>query len=187
AAQKANGVRDARHHFAHLELIDPADIPRFKFLGVAANFQPLWAYADPYITKLTEPILGPERSSRLYPIGSLVRSGALVAAGSDWDVSSLNPLAAIQVAVTRRGPDAPAGPAWLPEEVIDLPAVIAAYITNGAYLSFQENLTGTIAAGKAADLVVLDRNIFRIPPSEIHQARVLLTLLEGKTVYSNRD
>jgi predicted amidohydrolase YtcJ len=183
AAKTANGVRDLRHHIAHLELIDPADIPRFKALGVVANFQPLWAYADPYITELTLPILGPARSRWLYPIGSVIRTGAVVAGGSDWPVSSANPLDAIQVAVTRRGPDAPPGPAWIPEEVVDLPSMIAAYTTNGAYLSHEEAARGSIAAGKLADLIVLDKNLFRIPPSEIHTVRVLLTLFEGKEIY----
>ncbi len=105
AAGKVNGALDLRHHIVHLELIDPADIPRFKELGVVANFQGLWAYPDEYVTKLTEPILGPERSGRLYPIGSVARSGARIAGGSDWSVSSLNPLEAIQVAVTRRSID----------------------------------------------------------------------------------
>ena len=183
AAEKANGARDLRHHIAHLELIDPADIPRFKALGVVANFQPLWAYADPYITELTLPILGPARSRWLYPIGSVVRAGAVFAGGSDWPVSSANPLDAIQVAVTRRGPEAPPGPAWIPEEVVDLPVVIAAYTANGAFLSHEEAVRGSIAPGKIADLIVLDKNLFRIPPSEIHTVRVLLTLFEGKEIF----
>ncbi len=184
AARKANGPREARHHIAHLELVDPADIPRFQALGVAANFQPLWAYPDLYITKLTEPILGPERSGRLYPIGSLVRSGAMVVGGSDWSVSSLNPLDAIQVAVTRRAPEDSPGAAWLPQELIDLPTALAAYTVNGAYLSHQEEITGSIETGKAADLVVLDLNLFEIPSDEIHQVKVRMTLLEGKIVFS---
>jgi predicted amidohydrolase YtcJ len=184
AAREANGPRDARHHICHLELIDPADIPRFRELGVVANFQALWAYPDTYVTQLTEPILGPERSARLYPIGSVVRSGGLYAGGSDWSVSSLNPLDAIQVAVTRRDPQAPAGPAWLPEELVDLPTAVAAYTTKGAFLSFEEKTRGSIEPGKAADLVVLDRNIFEIPPVEIHAVKVALTILEGKVVYS---
>ncbi|HYA48592.1 MAG TPA: amidohydrolase [Burkholderiales bacterium] len=183
AAEKANGARDLRHHIAHLELIDPADIPRFRALGVAANFQPLWAYADPYITKLTLPILGPARSRWLYPIGSVLAAGAVVVGGSDWPVSSANPLDAIQVAVTRRGPDEPPGPAWIPEEVADLPSMIAAYTTHGAYLSHEEDVRGVIAPGKIADLVVLDRNLFKIPPSEVHKARVLLTLFEGQEAW----
>jgi predicted amidohydrolase YtcJ len=183
AAARANGRRDARHHICHLELIDPADIPRFATLGVVANFQALWAYPDTYITELTEPILGPERSSRLYPIGRVVRSGGLYAGGSDWSVSSLNPLEAIQVAVTRRGPDEPAGPAWLPGELVDLRTAIAAYTKNGAFLSFEEKNRGSIEPGKAADLVVLDRNLFAIPAQEIHKVKVVLTLLDGHIVY----
>jgi predicted amidohydrolase YtcJ len=184
-ALKVNGRRDSRHHICHLELIDPADIPRFKALGVVANFQALWAYADTYVTQLTEPILGPERTSRLYPIGSVVRSGGMYAGGSDWSVSSLNPLDAIQVAVTRRGPDESAGPAWLPGELVDLSTAIAAYTMNGAFLSFEEKTRGSIEAGKAADLIVLDRNLFKIPAQQIHETKVVMTLLDGKVVYSN--
>ncbi|MEN6310310.1 MAG: amidohydrolase [Acidobacteriota bacterium] len=183
AARRANGPRDLRHHIAHLELIDPADIPRFRALGVTANFQSLWAYQDAYITDLTVPILGPTRSRWLYPIGSVARTGAMIAGGSDWSVSSANPLEAIQVAVTRRGPEEAPGPAWIPEEVVDLPAMLAAYTTNGAWLSHEETIRGSLAPGRLADLIVLDRNIFKVPASEIHEARVLLTLFEGKEVY----
>jgi predicted amidohydrolase YtcJ len=183
AAGRANGFRDMRHHIAHLELIDPADIPRFKRLGVAANFQALWAYADPYITDLTLPILGPARSRWLYPIGSVARTGAVIAGGSDWSVSSANPLQAIQVAVTRRGPDGPPGEPWIPEERVDLMTMLRAYTVNGAWLSHEETWRGTLEAGKAADLIVLDRDLFTIPATEIGRARVLLTLLDGREVF----
>ena len=183
AAQKANGVRDARHHIAHLELIDPADIPRFRRLGVIANFQPFWAKGDQYITELTEPELGPARSRWLYPIATVAASGAVTAFGSDWSVSSMNPLDGIEVAVTHREPPKGPGPAWLPQEQITLPQAIAGYTIAGAYLDFTEKETGSIEAGKAADLIVLDRNLFEIPPSQIHDARVLWTLLEGKEVF----
>ena len=183
AAQKSNGRRDARHHIAHLELIEPEDIPRFRDLGVIANFQPLWAFADPYVRKLTLGPLGPKRSRWIYPIASVLRTGAIMAAGSDWPVTSLNPLEAIQVAVTRRGPTEPEGPAWIPEEKSDLAAVLAAYTINGAYLNHEEKETGSIEAGKAADLIVLDRDLFTIPPEKIHEAKVVLTLLEGKEVF----
>src|SRR5262249_19661958 len=143
AARAANGARDSRHHIAHLELIDPRDVPRFRRLGVVANFQPLWAHPDPYITRLTEPVLGPERSGRLYPIGSLARSGAVLAFGSDWPVSSLAPLEAMQVAVPRRAPSAGPGTAWLPDELIDLPAALAGYTIAGAYLDFREREAGS--------------------------------------------
>lgn len=182
-AERANGRRDARHQLAHLELIQPQDIPRFRELGVLADFQSLWAYADPYITRLTEPALGPERSRWLYPIGSVYRSGAVIVGGSDWSVSSMNPLDAIQVAVTRRGLEDGPGAAWLSQECVDLSAVLAAYTINGAYLAHEEKKRGSIEAGKAADLIVLDRNLFAIAPCEIHLAKVLWTLLNGTEVY----
>jgi len=183
AARKANGPRDARPLMAHIEVIEPEDIPRFRELGVIADFQPLWAYADDYITTLTEPQLGPARSRWLYPIGSLARNGAMIVGGSDWPVSSFNPLDAIQVAITRRALTAPAGPAWIPEEVVDLPTILAAYTINGAYAFGQEDETGSLEVGKAADLIVLDRNLFEIPAEQIHQAKVVRTILEGKTVW----
>ncbi len=183
AAQSANGRRDARHHIAHLELIDPADIPRFARLGVIANFQALWAYADPYIVDLTEPVLGPARSRWLYPIASVAASGAVVVGGSDWSVSSLNPLEAIQVGLTRRAPDAVAGPAWIPEERMTLADMLAAYTIRGAYLNFEEQTTGSLEVGKSADLIVLDRDLFRVAPEEIHGVKVLWTLLEGKETF----
>ncbi|MEN3335490.1 MAG: hypothetical protein V7641_4855 [Blastocatellia bacterium] len=182
-ARARNGSRDARHHIAHIELFSPQDIPRFRRLGVIANFQPLWAYADTYITKLTIPVLGPERSRWLYPIHSLAATGAVIACGSDWSVTSMNPLDAIQVAITRRGLDAGQGAAWIPEETVDLAEMLAGYTINGAYVNFEETETGSIEVGKAADLIVLNRNLFEIPAHEIHQAKVLLTLLEGREVY----
>jgi predicted amidohydrolase YtcJ len=181
-ARRANGARDARHVIAHLELVDPSDVPRFRRLGVVADFQPLWAYRDTYITKLTEPVLGPERSSRLYPIGSLVRSGAAWAFGSDWPVTSIAPLDAIQVAVTRRGLDAGPGEAWLPEERIALPDAIAGYTSRAAFVDFWDE-TGTIEVGKQADLVVLGENLFDVPPERIHGVKVVTTLLGGKEVF----
>jgi predicted amidohydrolase YtcJ len=182
-ARQHNGPRDARPIIVHLELIDPADIPRFARLGVIPSFQPLWAYADEYITRLTEPVLGPTRSRWLYPIGSLARSGARMAAGSDWSVSSMNPLEAIQVAVTRRAPDTTAGQAWIPEETVDLRTMLTAYTMGGAFASREEGSNGSLEPGKAADLIVLDQNLYRIPPTRIHQVKVLMTLLEGREVF----
>ncbi len=183
AAGRANGFRDMRHHIAHLELIDPADIPRFRRLGAAANFQALWAYPDTYITDLTLPILGPARSRWLYPIGSVAATGAVIAGGSDWSVSSMNPLEAIQVAVTRRDPAAGPGEAWIPEEKVDLATMLRAYTVNGAWLCHEEKVRGTLETGKAADLIILDRDLFAIPAAEIGRARVLLTLLDGREVF----
>jgi predicted amidohydrolase YtcJ len=185
AARRANGPRDARHHIAHLELIDPADIPRFRQLGVVANFQPLWAFADDYITDLTLPLLGPERARWLYPIGSVLRSGAVVAFGSDWSVSSANPLEELEVAVTRMGPNGETKEPFIPEERIDLKDALAAFTIGAAYVNFQDATTGSIERGKLADLIVLDHNLFAIDPAQISDTKVLLTLFGGKAVHGD--
>ncbi|MEP7324897.1 MAG: amidohydrolase [Gemmatimonadota bacterium] len=182
-ARRANGARDSRPIIAHLELIDPQDIPRFKSFGVIADFQPLWAFQDSYIEDLTEPVLGPARSRWLYPIGSVLKTGAVVAGGSDWSVSSMNPLEAIQVAVTRRSPEADSGAAWIPEELAPLDAMIRAYTMSGAYARFADSTTGSITVGKLADLVLLDRDLFAIPAQEIDRTKVRMTILGGRVVY----
>ena len=182
-ARARNGRRDARHHLAHIQLWSPEDIPRMRDLEVAANFQPLWAYADPFITELTEPYLGPERSRWLYPIHSLAEAGARLVFGSDWDVSSMNPLLGIEVGVTRQDPNDPQSPVWLPDERVDLETMLAGYTIDGAWLGFLESQTGSIEVGKAADLVLLNRDLFTIPPQEIGDALVTLTLFDGSVVY----
>jgi predicted amidohydrolase YtcJ len=185
AAARANGQRDRRPHIAHVQLFHPADIPRFRDLGVVANVQPLWAYEDSYIRTLTEPRLGPARARWLYPFASLHRAGVQLAGGSDWSVSSVNPLDAIQVAVTRRALTAPAdAPAWRPEERLDLATALAAYTAGGAYVSFEDRDSGSLEVGKFADLIVLDQHLFAIPPEQIHKTRVLWTLLEGRPVFT---
>jgi predicted amidohydrolase YtcJ len=178
-----DGGAGPRHLVAHLELFDPADIPRFASLGVVPSFQPLWAYADEYITKLTEPKLGVARSRYLYPIASVASTGAIMAAGSDWSVSSMNPLEAIQVAVTRRALGDSTGTDWLPRERVDLATALRAYTLGGALASDHDSLTGTLAVGKAADVIVLSEDLMALPPHRIHKARVLLTLLAGRSVY----
>jgi len=186
AARSANGPRDARPLLAHIQLFAPSDIPRFRELGAIADFQPLWAYADSYIRDLTAPFLGPERTRWNYPIATMAKSGAQIAAGSDWSVSSLNPLEAIEVAVTRCDPDLTAcAQPWIPEERVDLATMIAAYTIGGAYAGFEEQASGSLEAGKLADLVVLDRNLFAIPAGEISDAKVLLTLFEGRVVFGS--
>ncbi len=184
-ARSVNGARDSRHTITHLQLVDPADLPRFRRLGVIANFEPFWANGDEYLTRLTEPSLGPARSRWLYPIRSVVAAGAVVSGGSDWSVSSLAPLDGIQVAVTRRTPESHR-PSWRPEEAVDLPTAIAMYTINAAYQNRLDRETGSIEVGKLADLVVLDRDLFEVPAGELHAVRVIRTLLEGRTVYLRR-
>jgi len=181
--RNVNPPRARRHVIAHLELVDPDDIPRFNELNVTACFQPLWAQRDPYITELTIPVLGPERSRWLYPIGSVFASGATVVAGSDWSVSSMNPLEGIQVAITRRGLGEPPGEPWIPEEVAMIPDMLQAYTLHGAWLGRWYPDAGWIIEGAPADLAVLDANLFELPAHRIAEARVVTTLLEGEVVY----
>jgi predicted amidohydrolase YtcJ len=179
-ARSTRPSADRRHQIAHLELIDPADLPRFKRLEVLANFQPLWSYDDSYIRQLTLPALGPARSRWLYPIRSVLTHGGTIVAGSDWSVSSMNPLEAIQVATTRRSPRAGPGEGWIPQERVTLDEILRAYTINGAFARFTDSLTGSLEVGKRADLILLDRNLFRIPLHEIARASVVLTLMDGR-------
>jgi hypothetical protein len=183
AARKANGARDSRHQITHLELIDPADIPRFKELGAIANIQALWAYPDTYIVDLTEPKIGPERSQWLYPFGALKNAGATLAGSSDWSVSSMNPLEAIQTGVLRQDIADPNGKVLTPQHKLDVMDMVAAYTINGAYAAFDEDNSGSLTVGKRADVVVLDRDITKVPPTEISQGKVLATMIEGVPVY----
>lgn len=182
-AQKINGRSDRRHHIAHLELVDSKDISRFRELNVTANFQSFWAFRDRYMSEMTEPMLGPDRSKHLYPIASLFKSGAVVVGGSDWTVTTANPLDAIQVAVTRRGLDETTDKVFLPDELVSLPEILSAYTINGAWLGRWERESGSIEPGKSADLIVLDNNLFAIPPEQIHKTKVLWTLFKGRAVY----
>ena len=182
-ARSINGEKDNRHHMSHIQLFNPADIPRFAELGVAANFQPYWAWADKFITELTIPKLGEERSQWLYPIKSLLDSGALVVFGSDWFVSSGNPLLGIETAITRRDPLTNESAPFLDHQRIGLSAALKAYTLNSAYINFIEHETGSIEVGKQADLIVLDKNLFDLKSSEISEASVLLTLIDGERVY----
>ncbi len=181
-ARKLNGPNDNRHQIVHLQLIDRADIPRFAEQAVAANFQSLWAYPDDYIG-MARPLVGDERVNRFYPIASVQRSGGRIVGGSDWDVSSLNPLDAIEAAVRRQDPFGDEGPVLNESERVNLATMIEAYTRNAAWVMRLDHLTGSIEIGKRADLVVLDKNLFKMPAAEINDARVVLTLMDGKMVY----
>ena len=182
SARAANGDKDNRHQIAHLQLVDPADFPRFKELGVIADFQLEWAKREPATEGPLEPYLGPERYRYVYPAGSLHKAGATIIGGSDWDVSSYNPFRAFQTGVTRSG-----GNGQKPlniDERIPLETAIDAYTINAAYAMKQDKTTGSLEAGKRADLVVLDRDILTIDPETIDQTTVLATYLDGRLVHS---
>jgi hypothetical protein len=177
------GAADRRPILAHLEVIDEADLARFEALGVYAAFSPLWAYADSYITDLTIPVIGPARSEWLYPMGSVVRAGGALIAGSDWSVSTMDPFDAMEVAVTRIAPDGSVTTPLTPAQRIELQQVLEAYTINGARASFVEDELGSITEGKRADLIVIDRDPFAIDPADLSEIQVLRTLLDGREVY----
>jgi predicted amidohydrolase YtcJ len=185
AAIAANGRRGHRHHIAHLQVTDPADLPRLRELGVAANMQPYWAQSDPAMVALATPALGEERVGRLYPIGSIARSGAVLAFGSDWPVSTPNPLREIEVAVTRTSLEARGDEPYWPDERIGLPAALAAFTAGSAYVNRDDD-AGTIEAGKRADLAVVDRNLFARDAGPVGDAQVELTVAAGRVVFDRR-
>jgi predicted amidohydrolase YtcJ len=175
---------DRRHHIAHIQVVHPDDVPRFASLGVAANAQALWACEDEQMTELTLPFLGPERTAWQYPFGDLHRAGARLVMGSDWPVSTPDPLQAMHVAVTRTGYGDRAEP-FLPGQAVDLEAAYAAYTSGSAWINRRDELdgAGVLTPGAAADLVVLDRDPFAGPPEEIGATRVVSTWIDGEAVY----
>ena len=182
ALEGARSGADLRHHLAHIQIVHPDDLPRFAALGVVANAQPLWACYEPQMTELTVPFLGPERTAWQYPFGALHRLGTRLAFGSDWPVSSPDPLQELHVAVNRRPPGDPHAETFLPEQRLDLATAVRAFTAGSAYVNHLDDVTGTIAPGLAADLVVTDRDIFA-DPSALDDASVRLTLVDGRPVY----
>jgi predicted amidohydrolase YtcJ len=170
-----------RHQLAHLQIVHPDDISRFRTLGAIANLQPLWACHEPQMDELTIPFLGAERARWQYPFGGLAASGARLAMGSDWPVSSPDPIFGVHTAVNRIAPTAPAGtPPLEAAQRLDLVTALMAY-TEGSRLA--AGFGPALAEGADADMVVLDRDLFTLPPEEIHTTRVLRTYVGGRLVY----
>ena len=191
AARRANGTNDHRHHLSHIEVIHPDDIPRFAELGVIANAQPLWAVNERQMSELTIPFLGEPRSEWVYPFGSLVRAGATLAMGSDWFVSTPDVIEQLHVAVNRLpAPGSIYGDevsdVFLPDERLDLVTALDGFTMGSAYVNHLDD-TGSIEVGKAADLAVIDRNLFALPVEEIYTGRVEQTFVAGERVYAAPD
>ena len=194
AAQTAFGKSDLRNQISHLQLIHPDDYSRFSELGVVANFQALWALPDEWIMNLNLPVVGMERVQRMYPIASLSRAGATIVGGSDWNVSSLNPLEAIEVGLLRqdwtkndRLPDGATDQidTLNPDERVDLDTMLRAYTVNAAWAMHQDTITGSLMRGKRADLVVLSKDLFAVPPQKISTVFVERTYMNGNLVYES--
>lgn len=186
AARTANGDSDLRHTLAHIQVVHPDDVPRFAELKVVANMQPLWARHEDQMDVLTIPFLGTRRAAWQYPFGSLQRAGAPLASGSDWPVSTANPLEIIHTTVNRAhvGATGEAAAPFLGEQALSLADALIAHSLGTAYLNHDEERSGSIEVGKAADIVILDRDIFAAPVAEIGSATVAYTIIGGEVVYN---
>jgi predicted amidohydrolase YtcJ len=187
-ARQGSGAPGPQHHLAHLQVVHPDDIPRFASLSATANIQPLWATHEPQMDELTIPFLGERRSGWQYSFRSLAEAGAPLCAGSDWPVSSPNPLWGAHVAVNRSLPalaGGHGGDPFLPGQALDLTSVLAAYTSGSARVNGLGSVTGSVKEGFDADFAVVDADLTHLPPQEICQASVVQTWIRGQVVYQH--
>ncbi|MBE0543927.1 MAG: amidohydrolase [Verrucomicrobia bacterium] len=177
-----NGARDRRFRIEHAQHIRASEIPRFGAQKIVASMQPYHCADD---GRWCDKRIGPERSKGTYAFRTLLDTGAVLAFGSDWTVAPLNPMEGIKAAVTRRTLDGKHPNGWVPEQKISVEEAVRAYTAGSAYAEFEESVKGTLSAGKLADLVILDRDIFKIDPAEIDQAKVTLTMVDGRVVWES--
>ncbi len=185
ASRSTNGATDRRHTITHLELVDPKDFPRFKELGVLASMQMQWAERDSYTVDRLRDYLGPKRYRNVYPSGSLQRAGATLCGGSDWPVDPLLPFRQIEMAVNRTADEVYAG---YPEPLfggqgISLKQSLEMHTRNGAFQLHQDNLSGRIVPGLAADLVVVGGDLMELPLKKVSKGKSLLTMVDGRVVH----
>jgi len=179
--EKEDGDRDRRFRIEHAQHLRVQDIARFARDKVIASMQPYHTIDD---GRWAEKRIGPDRAKTTYAFRSLLNSGAMLAFGTDWTVAPLNPMLSIYAAATRRTLDGKHPDGWIPEQKISVEEAVRAYTIGSAYAEFQENEKGTIAPGKLADLVILSRDIFKIDPVEIEKVKVVMTIMDGRMVYS---
>jgi len=182
--EKENGDRDRRFRIEHAQHLRPQDIPRFARDKVIASMQPYHAIDD---GRWAEKRIGKERAKTTYAFRSLLDAGATLAFGTDWTVAPLNPLLSVYAAVTRRTLDGKNSKGWVPEQKISVEEAVRAYTVGSAYAEFQETVKGSLTVGKLADFVMLSQDIFKIDPKEIENVKVLLTVVDGRTVYEARE
>ncbi len=188
AAMKANGRWPSLHQVAHLQLTDPADIPRLSALGAMANIQPLWARHDPGIPDPAKPMAGETRLSSIYAFRKMLNAGAAWCLSSDWPVTTLNPFRIMETAITRQVPlvDGPLEP-FLPQEALTIEECVLGYTANAAAACWRGDFTGRLLPGFSADLIILDQDILACAPQEISNTNVLLTLFKGHEVHRHKS
>ena len=182
--ERENGKRDRRFRIEHAQHLRSQDIPRFARDRVIASMQPYHAIDD---GRWAEKRIGKERAKTTYAFRSLLDSGVTLAFGTDWTVAPLNPMLTIYAAVTRRTIDGKNSKGWVPEQKISVQETVRAYTVGSAYAEFQDHVKGTISRGKLADLVLLSRDIFKIDPKDIENVKVVLTMVDGRVVYEERE
>lgn len=180
---KANGARDRRFRIEHAQHLRAGDIPRFGKQQVIASMQPYHCADD---GRWCGKRIGPARSKGTYAFRSLLDSGAVLAFGSDWTVAPLNPLTGIKAAVTRQTLDGKNPDGWIPEQKITLDEAVRAFTVGSAHAEFQEKVKGSLTPGKLADLVMLDRDIYKTDPASLDQVKALLTIVDGKVVFESK-
>jgi predicted amidohydrolase YtcJ len=179
-----NGPRDRRFRIEHAQHLRPSEIKRFGAQHVIASMQPYHCADD---GRWCDKRIGPERSQGTYAFRALLDAGAVLAFGSDWTVAPLNPMEGLKAAVTRQTLDGKHPNGWVPEQKISLAEALRAYTVGSAYAEFQEKVKGSLAPGKLADLVLLDRDLFNTDPAQLDQVKVVMTVVDGNVVYEQRD
>jgi len=183
-ALRLNGSHDARFRIEHIETIAESDIARFARLGILPSMEPI--HADPGTNGVWIPAVGEERCKRAFAWHSLEKAGARLVFSSDWPAAiSVDPMRGIHCAVNRRTIDGDPPGGWIPEQRVSVETALRAYTQNGAYASFEENVKGTLAKGKLADLIVLSQDLFKIDPMEMYKTKVVMTVFDGRVIYGN--
>jgi len=177
---KENGPRDRRFRIEHAQHIAPADMARFGALGVIPSMQPYHAIDD---GRWVDRVIGADRSKGTYAFKSLLDTKARLAFGSDWFVAPPMPLMGIYAAVTRRTLDEQRPEGWVPEQKVTVEQALRAYTAGGAYAGFAEANRGMIKVGMLADLTMIDKDLTRIAPAAIRDAKIVRTIVDGKVVY----
>ncbi|MBT4888781.1 MAG: amidohydrolase [Rhodospirillales bacterium] len=187
-ARKVNGEWNSLHQIAHLQLVDPADVPRFKELGVVANFQPLWACMEPTVQTTCIDQIGPDRSEWIYPLAAIIDTGAPYAISSDWCVSTYEPMPIMQTALTRQDPWVGRyAPVLTPQHRIDIDTAVKGYTIRAAEAAWNSDIAGSITPGKCADMVIFDQDLYEIDPYDLINVKTMATFLEGNEVYRNES
>jgi predicted amidohydrolase YtcJ len=184
AVAKANGPRDRRDRIEHAQVIAPEDLPRFAKLNVIASMQPSHETSD---MRWAGSRIGPDRAKGAYAWASLLKSGAHLAFGTDYDVEPLSPMRGLYACVTRELPEGGPAGGWEPQEKISLEDCIRAYTSGSAYAQFEAGKKGELKAGEYADFIILSADLTKIPPKDFTKTTVLLTVVGGRTVYSQED